>query len=115
LEHEDDEESDPEDSCKPPPSQHKRFGPDNGPWIGIRNQREPDPDWKFLRCLEILQQEESKTFEGFNVFRPGPYIYKTLLEISTHLLHHCLHHHFYDITAYIIISMTSLLTSSVMS
>jgi len=71
-EDEDDEKSDLEDSCKPPPSQHKRFGPDNGPWIGIRNQREPDPDWKFLRCLEILQQEESKTFEGFNVFRPSP-------------------------------------------
>jgi len=71
-EDEDDEDSDPEDSCKSPPSQHKRFGPDNGPWIGIRNQREPDPDWKFLRCLEILQQEESKTFEGINIFRPSP-------------------------------------------
>jgi len=71
-EDEDDEDSDPEDSCKPPPSQHKRFGPDNGPWIGIRNHQEPDPDWKFLRCLEILQQEESKTFEGFNIFRPSP-------------------------------------------
>jgi len=71
-EDEDDEESDPENSCKPPPSQHKRFGPDNGPWIGIRNHQEPDPDWKFLRCLEILHQEESKTFEGFNIFRPSP-------------------------------------------
>jgi len=70
-EDEDDEESDHENSCKPPPSQHKRFGPDNGPWIGIRNHQEPDPDWKFLRCLEILQQEESKTFERLNVFRPS--------------------------------------------
>ncbi|RDX65601.1 hypothetical protein CR513_55733, partial [Mucuna pruriens] len=56
-----DEETDSSDDederpCKPYPPPRRDRDPKEKPWVGIHQQKKPDPDWIHKRGLEILQE-----------------------------------------------------------
>ncbi|RDX88691.1 hypothetical protein CR513_29685, partial [Mucuna pruriens] len=55
---EEEDSSDDEDErpCKPPPPPQRNKDPKEKPWVGLHQQKKPDPDWIYKRGLEILQE-----------------------------------------------------------
>ncbi|RDX84613.1 hypothetical protein CR513_34315, partial [Mucuna pruriens] len=53
---EDSSEDEDEWPCKPPLPPRRDRNPKEKPWVGIRQQKKPNPDWIYKRGLQILQE-----------------------------------------------------------